>query len=299
MTPTSYRLVALDLDGTTLDSTGTIRPSTKAAVRQALASGIEVALVTGRHDVATAPFHFELGLTAPAICCNGAYVYDFETRRAIVGDPLSQALARRLLEICRRHDVHCLVYTEDAMNFEVENAHIARLRAWADAVVSPVRPTLRRVDDFDRLIGAASTVWKFVVSHDDPAVLSAWQAESETDSDYAVESSWRNRFDVVRAGNSKGRRLIEWAGARGIEPAEIIAFGDNLNDLSMIRAVGLGVAMGNAEDILKAEAGWVTTSNDSDGIAEALARFLVQDRQDCEDREMVGVAGIEPATPSV
>ncbi len=275
MIPTSYRLVALDLDGTTLDSAGMIRPSTKAAIRKALGSGVEVVLVTGRHDVATAPFHFELGLAAPAICCNGAYVYDFAARRALVGDPLGKAQARRLLEICRRHGVHCLVYTEDAMNFEVETAHITRLQAWAEGVIAPLRPTLRRVDSFDRLIGEASVVWKFVVSSDDSSVLSAWQADAERGGgEYAIESSWRNRFDVVRTGNSKGRRLIEWAAGRGIKPCEIIAFGDNLNDLSMIQAVGLGVAMGNAEDILKAEAAWVATSNDTDGIAETLAHFL-------------------------
>ncbi|HXP96206.1 MAG TPA: pyridoxal phosphatase [Telmatospirillum sp.] len=275
MNRTSYRLIALDLDGTALDSTGTIQPSTKTAVRNALDRGVTVVLVTGRHHVATAPFHRELGLKTPAICCNGAYVYDFATQRAIVGDPMSPPQARHMLEICRRHDVHCLLYTSEAMTYEIENPHIARLKAWADSFIPSLRPELRQVASFERLIDNTPFLWKFVVSHDDPRVLSSWSADAQGGGDYAIEYSWTDRVDVTKAGNSKGRRLIEWASSQNIEPSEIIAFGDNHNDLSMIRAVGFGVAMGNAEAALKADAAWVTTSNDRDGIATALERYLV------------------------
>lgn len=274
MTSQPYRLIALDLDGTTLDPEGGIRPSTKAALRNALDRDVEVVLVTGRHHVATAPFHRELALTTSTICCNGAYVYDFAERRAIVGDPMSKSQARQLLEIGRRHGAHSLVYTGEAMNFEVEDPHITRFKAWADGFIPSLRPELRRVDSFDRLISEASVIWKFVVSLEDPTMLSAWEADVEAAGEFTSDNFAVHRFDVVRIGNSKGRRLIEWAAARGIAPSEIIAFGDNHNDLSMIRAVGLGVAMGNAEEALKAEAAWVTAANDADGIADALARFL-------------------------
>ena len=72
-----FRLIALDLDGTALDAGFRFRPRTEAAVAAALARGVDVVLVTARHHVAVGPYHAQLRLASPAICCNGTYVYDF------------------------------------------------------------------------------------------------------------------------------------------------------------------------------------------------------------------------------
>src|SRR5664279_2812697 len=77
----TFQLVALDLDGTALDSHLQIRPATIEALQRARAQGVEVMLVTGRHHVATYAYWHQLGLELPAICCNGTYVYDFRTHR--------------------------------------------------------------------------------------------------------------------------------------------------------------------------------------------------------------------------
>jgi Cof subfamily protein (haloacid dehalogenase superfamily) len=271
-----YRMIALDLDGTLLDTHGAVRPSTKAAVAAARDRGVDVVLVTGRHHVATRPYHVELGLGSPAICCNGTYVYDFAGARVVIGAPMSKPQARDVLELCRRHDVHCLLYVENAMTFEVANAHVQRLCNWGDGLSPDVRPDIHRVDSFENTIETASHVWKFVVAHDDPSVLSAWQIDAARSGGLSIEASWTNRLDVVCAGNTKGMRLLKWATTRGVDPSEIIAFGDNHNDLSMVASVGLGVAMGNGEDALKAVAQLVTGGNDSDGIAETIERFVLR-----------------------
>ncbi|MBP0649780.1 HAD hydrolase family protein, partial [Mycobacterium tuberculosis] len=126
----TIRLIALDLDGTTIDKHGVVHPRTLAAVAAAQKAGITVMLVTGRHHVTTKPYHFELDLSGPAICCNGTYVYDFAHDRVDVGDPLTKDEAHRLLALARRHGVHLLVYTTDAMTYEVENAHMRGLTGW-------------------------------------------------------------------------------------------------------------------------------------------------------------------------
>ncbi len=269
-----YDILALDLDGTTLDRAGLVSPRTAEAIAAVRARGVEVVLVTGRHHVAARPFHAELGLDTPAICCNGTYVYDFVGDRVIEGAPLSRERARALLALCRRHGVHTLVYCDRAMNYEVENAHMKALTAWAAGIAEPIRPTIERVDDLGAVIETVPVLWKFVVSHDDPAVLAAWTAEAEAEGGLSVEFSWRNRLDVVAAGNTKGRRLIEWAAERGIPAARIVAVGDNHNDLSMIEGAGLGIAMGNAEDEVKAVADLIVAGNDADGVAEAIERVF-------------------------
>jgi Cof subfamily protein (haloacid dehalogenase superfamily) len=270
-----FRLVALDLDGTALDSAFRFRPRTEAAVAAALQRGIDVVLVTARHHVAVRPYHAQLRLRSPAICCNGTYVYDFLAPRVLAGNPIDKAQAHWLLALVRRHGVHCLVYTGDCMAFEVANAHAQRFCAWAASFPPDVRPDIRHVGSFERLIDESDLIWKFLVSHDDADVLALWQAEAATSTAFSIEFSWKNRLDVVPSGNSKGQRLLEWAASRGIEPAEIIAFGYNHNDVTMIRSVGMGVAMGNGEDVVKAAAARVIGDNQSDDIAATIERFAL------------------------
>lgn len=269
-----FRLIALDLDGTAIDSDRLIRPSTEAALREARDRGVDVILVTGRHHVAAGPYHHELRLSAPAVCCNGTYLYDFAARRVIAGAPLDKDQARAIVAAGRSAGLKLLVYSGEAMNFEVEDDHLRTLRAWADGRPPEIRPRLRLIDDFDRLIDDEPIIWKVVVSHDDPAIVRGAVDTMRETMDLAYEWSWSDRVDIARAGNSKGARLLEWATSRGIAAGEIIAFGDHLNDVSMLQAVGLGVAMGNAEAAVKAIAGHVTGNNDEDGIADALRRFL-------------------------
>jgi len=89
-----------------------------------------------------------------------------------------------------------------------------------------------------------------------------------------VRSS-RARADISRAGNTKGQRLAEYLAQQGILAQEVIAFGDQNNDKEMLELAGLGVAMGNSHDEVRDCADWVTGTNDSDGIAEVLQRFVL------------------------
>ena len=274
MSARRFRLVALDLDGTSLDGRGRLRPATRAAVDEVRAAGVEVVLVTGRHHVLTRPLHAEFGLDTPAICCNGTYVWDFAAECPLIGEPMDKDKAREMLATCRRHGVHTLIYVRDAMTYEVSTPHLEGLQAWARTFPEPMRPRLLHVADFEATIAEAPLVWKLVVSCDDDATIAAWHAEATALAGFNIESSWWNRWDVMVAGASKGPRLIEWAAARGIAPDEILAFGDNLNDVSMISSVGHGVAMGNAAEGLKAVADEIIGDNDGDAIAEALRRLV-------------------------
>ena len=89
------------------------------------------------------------------------------------------------------------------------------------------------------------------------------------------EWSGATRLDIIRAGNSKGNRLLEWIAGQGIAAAEVIAFGDEQNDMDMLRVVGMGVAMGNSHAEVQACADRVIGGNDSDGIADTLRRFVL------------------------
>ncbi|AOY01111.1 pyridoxal phosphatase [Jeongeupia sp. USM3] len=269
------RLVAFDLDGTLLTSRQTIPDDARAAIAGVRARGIDVMLVTGRHHVMAYPYHHALGLDTPAICCNGTYLYDYAGRDAIVSRPLSAETAGALVRWARDEGLHALVYVDDAMVAKSYDAHLDRLREWANDLPDAVRPTIRLArGDFGNEIAGAKRIWKLVVSHPEPAWIADSIARLPAGLALSCEWSWRNRVDIAAAGNSKGARLAEYAAMRGWAPENVLAFGDHMNDISMLRWAGTGVAMGNAEDEVKAAADLVTGSNDDSGIASMLGRLL-------------------------
>ena len=271
----TYRLIALDLDGTLLDSQLQIRPRTIEALQLAREQGVQVMIVTGRHHSAAYAYWHQLGLDLPAICCNGAYIYDFKTGKALAGDPLPPAEARAFLKLARAYPAHLMVYTDTAMVHEHDDVPLQEgMGDWAARLPENLRPRLASVASFDELIESQAVVWKFLAVPDDTEAMEALLNEANTQGFYCVRSGG-NRIDISRAGNSKGKRLAEFIKQRGLSPDQVIAFGDQDNDREMLQLAGLGVAMGNAHEDVRASADWVTGPNDGDGIGEALQRFVL------------------------
>lgn len=270
----SYRLIALDLDGTTLDAKREIRPATKAVLAEARAAGVAVIVVSGRHHGAIRPYHRELALDTPAICCNGAYVYDFAGGMPLAGVAIERERAKAVLAVCRRWGLHALVYADDDMTYEDTTPHLENLIAWGERYPEDLRPPFRRVQRFEDVIEQAETVWKFLASDPRRDRLDGAAAELRALGGLSLERSWSDRLDIVGGGSTKGARLAEWARQRDIPASAIIAFGDNQNDIDMLRFAGVGVAMAEAEPEVRAAADLVAGSNNSDTIAETLRRLL-------------------------
>lgn len=271
----SYRMIALDLDGTLLDGANRIREETLAALRQCRARGLQVVLVTGRHHVAAYPYYHQLGLDSPVLCCNGTYAYDYQARNALFSNPLTKQQAHQILEKIRQYGVHSLMYVDNAMTYETREPHLDTLLAWADPLPEHVRPAITRVDRFEAEIERVAIIWKFAISHPDTDELQAFIADVEDHIGLSCERSGHHRYDVAQAGNSKGGLLAAWLKTQGIDPAEVIAFGDNHNDISMLEMAGMGVAMGNSDDTVKASARLIIGNNNSNAIADTLHRYVV------------------------
>lgn len=274
--PRGFRLVALDLDGTLLSSDHRILADTRDALRAVRAQGLDVVLVTGRQHIMARPYYAELELDAPAVCCNGTYLYDFQRREVLLSNPLGKDNARALIEHGRRHDIEMVLYVDHMMVAEHFDARMQGLKDWAETVPAALRPDLHlSARGFEAEIDAAEHVWKIVVSHDDPRAIAPYVEEVSGLLPVSCEWSWHNRVDITRSGNSKGKLLAELVRQRGIDPSQVIAFGDHLNDLSMLEFAGMGVAMGNAEQAVRDRADHVTASNDENGIAQALRKWVL------------------------
>jgi Cof subfamily protein (haloacid dehalogenase superfamily) len=271
----SYRLVALDLDGTLLDSHFEIRPESVVAIAELRRRGIGVMIVTGRHHVAVAPYHRALDLDLPAICCNGTYLFDFQTGEARMGKSLSHTQALFVLKKVRERGVHALMYLENAITYERSEPHLAHLLAWSATLAPSDRPAFVQVENFESAVIGARVIWKFALSHPFYEPLGALVADLEREMGLACEWSGENRVDIAQGGNSKGNLLSKWLEMQGIVPPEVVAFGDGLNDISMLKLVGLGVAMGNSTHAVQIAANRVAGSHNSSAIADILSQYVL------------------------
>lgn len=139
------RVIALDLDGTLLTPKKTLLPSSLEALSRAREAGYQLIIVTGRHHVAIHPFYQALALDTPAICCNGTYLYDYQAKKVLQSDPLPVDQALQLIDLLEAHQIHGLMYVDDAMLYERPTGHVVRTANWAQTLPPEQRPTFTQV----------------------------------------------------------------------------------------------------------------------------------------------------------
>lgn len=269
----TYQAVAFDLDGTLLSSNATILDSTKQAIQKARAKGVKIFFVTGRHHTAVRPYYAEIGLDTPVVCCNGTYLYDFQNEKALAGNPLPPALASTLINQAQSEGIHTAVYFQDAMTYEQLNPHFTKFQKWVQSCPENVRPNVHQVEKFQHEIDKGVTVWKVLISDPDLEKMQNFVKKLPLDL-VSPEWSWVDRVDITSVGNSKGAMLAELLQREGIEPQNVVAFGDNFNDISMLKLVGLGIAMGGSEPEVQQSAKKTIGSNNEDSIAQELTSLF-------------------------
>ncbi|WP_413282877.1 Cof-type HAD-IIB family hydrolase [Vibrio sp. MA40-2] len=268
------KVLALDLDGTVLNSDHKIHPDVKAAIIEVKQS-CHVVLVTGRHHTAVKPYHAELNLDTPVICCNGTYIYDFVNDEIVSQNAVPHNIAKQFLELAERNQMKVVLYDTHSMVYSRINSpdYIGAMQRWAENFATQMQPMIRPAESLQQQIDAAEYVWKFVIEGEPEAIELMQQSELVTEH-FSGEKSWSNRVDFALKGNNKGIRLAEYIGQIGYQPNQVMAVGDNHNDISMLKLAGLGVAMKNADDTVKNIADLVCDSdNNQGGLAD-----LIRDR---------------------
>lgn len=265
-----YQAVAFDMDGTLLNQDRLILPETIKAINRIRDKGIHVILVTGRHHSVVYPYYHQLQLIEPVVCCNGTYLYDFIKKRSLDAHPMSKEQALVLLKLVEKFGIHTLIYTDDVMMYNVIDDHLTGLFEWIASLPQDLQPQLKHVPCFIDAISQADHIYKFATSSHNIDALKAFSQTVIDQGDFECEWSWSNRADVALKGNSKGKGLANWASRKHIPLQQIVAFGDNYNDLSMLTTVGLGIAMDNAEIGIQDKVDKVIGSHNEPSIAHTL-----------------------------
>ena len=270
MTP--IRLVALDLDGTLLDSEKRLSARNRAALEAAAARGIEIVPTTGRFFGMMPEAVRALPFVRYAITVNGAQVYDRAADAAIARAEIPVATAIAAMEVLDGFDCIYDCYQE---NWGWMTAAMQRK---ADRY-APDAHYLRMIREFRRpvpelkahLAAKGADVQKVMCFARDasllPAIRDALAARFPA---LVLTHSTPNNVEINHALAHKGEAMRRLAGALGFGPENCLAFGDGLNDLTMVRDAGLGVAMANAAPEVLAAAKRVAPSNDEDGVAAVL-----------------------------
>lgn len=269
------RVIALDLDGTLLTSNKTILPASLEALSKAKEAGYQILIVTGRHHVAIHPFYQALALDTPAICCNGTYLYDYQTKKVIESDPMPVEKAHALVQMLKENDIHGLMYVDNTMMYEQATGHVVRTLNWAQKLPEAQRPSFTQVPSLVEAAKEVHAVWKFALTDENTEKLNGFATQAAQALDLECEWSWHDQVDIARKGNSKGYRLTRWVESQGLSMKDVVAFGDNFNDISMLEAAGTGVAMGNAADEVKARANVVIGENSENSIADFIYTHLL------------------------
>jgi Cof subfamily protein (haloacid dehalogenase superfamily) len=267
------KLLVLDIDGTIAGQSNEIREPVKQAIRRAMAKGIRVAIATGRMYCSALRFHQEIGSNLPLLAYQGAWIQDPATEKIYQHLPLSCAMAEQLLDYFETEPLRSLLSVHFYINDQLYVRAITpetKLYAQRSGIV----PTA--VGDLRQALTSQPT--KVLALCEDRAIIDQLLGslrQQYTPAELYLTKSVATFFEATHPDANKGtgvRYLAETI--LGLAAHNVMAIGDNFNDLEMLQYAGLGVAMGNAPREVQAIANWVAPSVEEDGAAAAIEAFI-------------------------
>lgn len=274
MTEQTIKLVGLDIDGTLLNSAHQITPRTRAAIEAAIAAGCRVVPATGRPWGGIPAGFVEIPGVDWAVTANGASLVDLRRGEIVCRHWMTREDWFLIKDLTADFDRVMDLFV-DGWGYN-SAARLEQAEEWAPrGMADYMRASRRSVADAEEMARRSPMIEKANVFFTDPAQrLAAWQ-RLEACGRFEVSASSATGIELNAKGTHKGACLLDLGRRLGIGAENIMACGDSGNDLPMLRAVGLGVAMGNASPEVRAAARFVTASNDEDGVALAIERFVL------------------------
>ena len=273
-----YQAIIIDLDGTLLNDQHQVNPNNADAIKLALREGYQVTLASGRPHNLMLPYANQLGITAPMICCNGAYQYDPMQQRVnhsttIEGEPLNQ-----LLETLNVGQFYFTIYAQNGTFATQESAHFLGLKKQME--MNNAQGEMAIITSIEELKTRCGDVYKILASSDDKVALC--QLRDALKIYLQADLSAPNKLDITGFGVNKGQATLCWLNQQNLTAKSTIAFGDGDNDAEMFRVVGEAIAMANASPALRGLANLIITDNNGCGIGEYLRLIVSEGQHTCQ-----------------
>jgi Cof subfamily protein (haloacid dehalogenase superfamily) len=262
------KLVAFDVDGTLVGRDLIVRPRVREAIARMRSRGIAGCLITGRMYRAAVGYARELQFDAPLVCYQGAGVVDPRDDEWLREVPLQAAGVAAVMTLAREFGVHLQLYRDDNYYCESKNRY-SELYAHLSGVEPIVVPSLE-----EAFAGRPATKAVAIADPDRASELVEAFARRLSGEAY-VTRSYPEFIEILSPRVDKGEALRFVAARLGIDMADVMAIGDAWNDAPLLKAAGLGIAMGSAPPELRAVAAHIVGDVANDGVAEALERYVL------------------------
>lgn len=264
---TKYKLIAIDIDGTLVNDEKNILPETMDAIIKAYKTGVHIVIATGRSYPAAAKYYNQFDFNLPLILYNGSCIRNSKNGEILLDRTFEQTLAAHIFKTINENNAVCCLWKNDTLYFNHNNIYSLEYER-----ITSIKPNF--IEDFDTF--DLSGVYKFIW-FDTPDKLEKVKTDVLANIDNInYFKSQKYMLEIVPTGISKGESLAHLAELLNVKQEEVIAIGDDENDISMISYAGLGVAMQNAKEVVKKTADFITDSNEKNGVGKVINKYVLE-----------------------
>lgn len=288
-----YKLVAIDLDGTLLNSYGEVSEENKKAIKMAIQKGSQIVLASGRMPSSVKNIAIELGANQYIISGNGTLIYDMQEEKNIYDAFMSKEKALEIIKICEENSIYYNVYTRNSVLAKSLNYNILFYNNENSNKPLEKRTNINIIEDISKYIKETQDlkILKITICDSNPIIFSSIVKKLKKVTDVDVleiehmskksikhgtqEISIEYYYTEVSNQNANKWTAIEFLMKKlNISKEEVMAIGDNVNDKEMVENAGLGVAMGNSMLAANKIGKIIVKDNNSSGVAEAINRYI-------------------------
>lgn len=266
----AYKLMAVDIDGTLLDSNSKLTENTRKTIRLGVENGLIFTIATGRPIQGVEYLNKMLELDLPFITYNGSMVVMGSSKEILYEQKLSYSDSKDVIELGEKYGATVMIWANNGLYVTKIDERVDKYKQ-----IAKIEPIL--ITDVGEIIknGTSKVLW-----YDDVEKIKEYQQEigNILSENVNYHTSQPYFLEFVDKNASKAIAMEKLGEHYGIKQSEMIAVGDGFNDLSMIEYAGLGVAMANAPEAIKNKANYVTLSNDEDGVAYVINKFVLADK---------------------
>lgn len=272
----NIKLIALDMDGTVLRNDKTISPKTVEVLRAVQAHGIMIVPTTGRPKKVIPQPILDVGAIRYAITSNGASIIDLESDSILYSNIMTRQETDKIITFLAGYDIFVEAYCEgDSYTDKKSLRLIPTFKDFPPIYLEMIMKSQTFIDDMPAFIKKEEKrLEKINIPYMEPEMYTEILSKLCGMKEYAITSSFLQNIEINRATANKGEALGHLCKHLGLRAEQVMAFGDGSNDLEMLQFAGFAVAMQNAIEPLKPLASFITRSNEEDGVAYAIEKFI-------------------------